>query len=257
LAAQAASNLPNNEGKHVSHKHSDSKLILFDMDGTLVEIGHVHREAVFGAIRDVFGAELEEDIPPEVHQGNTQHNILRAVGRVLELDAEWVEAHLDQAIQRQVELSISILERDLQHVVLPGAMALLVALQEAGHALGLVTGTVSGVTNAVLDRTGLGRFFPVRVCGDEGPDRLSLLQLAVDRAVQAYGWVPEDGEVVVVGDTARDIKAAKQLGARVIAVASGMTPPDELQRYAPDALLVSFEDVSAAVRTIAGTHKST
>jgi phosphoglycolate phosphatase len=223
------------------------------MDGTLVDIGHVHREAVFSAVREVFGVELQQDLAPYIHQGNTQHNILRAVGRVLGLDAEWVEAHLDVAIQRQVELSISILARDLQHVVLPGVVALLTRLQDAGHALGLVTGTVSGVTHAVLERTRLGRFFAVRVCGEEGPDRLSLLQVAIDRAAQAYGRVPGDGELVVVGDAVRDIEAAKQLGARVVAVATGMTPMDELQRHAPYALLGSFEDVPAAVRAIEGT----
>jgi phosphoglycolate phosphatase-like HAD superfamily hydrolase len=222
------------------------------MDGTLVDIGHVHREAVFAAVRDVFGAELQQDLAPHVHQGNTQHNILRAAGQAMGLDAEWVEAHLDEAIQRQVELSISILDRDLQHVVLPGVVALLTKLQDGEHVLGLVTGTVSGVTNAVLERTGLGRFFAVRVCGDEGPDRLALLQLAIDRAGQISGWVPANGKLVVVGDAVRDIEAAKEFGARVVAVATGITPMDELQRHAPDALLASFEDVIAAAQAIEG-----
>jgi phosphoglycolate phosphatase len=244
---------PHNEGNCVSRKGRASKLILFDMDGTLVDIGHVHREAVFSAVRDVFGVELQQDIPPHVHQGNTQHNVMRAIGRVLGLDAEWVEAHLDEAIRRQVEVTISILDRDLQHVVLPGVVSLLTALKDAGHALGLVTGTVSGVTNAVLERTGLGCFFGVCACGDEVADRLTLLQLAIDRAAQACGWAPPEGEGVVVGDAVRDIEAAKQLGVRVVAVATGITPMDELQCHAPDALLASFEDVPAAVHAIVGT----
>jgi phosphoglycolate phosphatase len=195
----------------VSNRGRAPKLILFDMDGTLVDIGHVHREAVFSAVKDVFGAELQQYLAPHVHQ-------------------------------RQVEVSISILDRDLRHVILPGVVALLTRLQSAGHVLGLVTGTVSGVTNAVLERTGLGHFFVVRACGDEGTDRLELLQLAIDRAVHTSVWTP-GSEVVVVGDAVRDIEAAKQLAARVVSVASGMTPMDELEHYTPDALLTSFEDV--------------
>jgi phosphoglycolate phosphatase len=236
----------------VSNRGRAPKLILFDMDGTLVDIGHVHREAVFSAVKDVFGAELQQYLAPHVHQGNTQHNILRIAGRAMGLEPEWVEAHLDDAIQRQVEVSISILDRDLRHVILPGVVALLTRLQSAGHVLGLVTGTVSGVTNAVLERTGLGHFFVVRACGDEGTDRLELLQLAIDRAVHASVWTP-GGEVVVVGDAVRDIEAAKQLAARVVSVASGMTPMDELEHYTPDALLTSFEDVEAAAGAIEGT----
>jgi len=228
------------------------KLVLFDMDGTLVDIGHVHREAVFSAVKDVFGAELERDLAPHVHQGNTQHNILRIAGRAMGLEPEWVEAHLDDAIQRQVEVSISILDRDLKHVILPGVVALLTTLRDAGHVLGLVTGTVSGVANAVLERTGLGCFFVVRACGDEGSDRLELLQLAIDRAVHASAWEP-GGDLVVVGDAVRDIEAAKQLTARVVSVATGMTPIEELRRYAPDALLASFQDVEAAAGAIVGT----
>jgi len=236
----------------VNNRGCAPRLILFDMDGTLVDIGHVHREAVFSAVKDVFGAELQQDLAPHVHQGNTQHNILRTAGRVMGLEAEWVEAHLDEAIRRQVEVSVSILDRDLRHVILPGVVALLSRLQDAGHVLGLVTGTVSGVADVVLERTGLGRFFVLRVCGEEGADRLELLQLAIDRGAQASAWTPGGG-LVVVGDAVRDIEAAKQLGARVVSVASGITPIDELQRYGPDALLTSFEDVEAAAGAIVGT----
>jgi phosphoglycolate phosphatase-like HAD superfamily hydrolase len=236
----------------MSPKHRVSKLILFDMDGTLVDIGHVHREAVFRAVKSVFGAELQQGLAPHVHQGNTQHNILRAAGHIMGLDSAWIEAHLDEAIERQMEISISILDRETQNLVMPGVVALLSQLQDTEHALGLVTGTVSVLANAVLERTGLGRFFALRVCGDEGPDKLSLLRLAVDQALQLYDWAAGTCELVVVGDAVRDIKAAKELGARVVAVASGITPMDELQRYVPDALLGSFEDVPLAVRAIGG-----
>jgi len=228
------------------------KLILFDMDGTLVHIPFVYRHSVRHALQTVYGLQLEGQLDPLVHRGNTQPNIFRAIGRMMGLSSDVIEARLPEAIRAQSAAAISAMDHDLQGAILPGVLPMLERLGAAGHALGLVTGTVSAITSVVLERTGLARYFPVCACGDEGEERVDLLRLAIKRAQQTYGLEPVVDGLVVVGDAVRDIEAGKALGARVVAVATGAHPADALAEHSPDAVLPSFEDVDRALDAILG-----
>ena len=237
----------------VSSRNQDPKLVLFDMDGTLINIGYAHREAVRFAVRIVYG--VDPVLGGQAHQGNTGPNILRALCRARGLSSEVIEEHLTEAVKVQSETTIAILDDDLRMAVLPGVVPLLETLQKGGRALGLVTGTVSAITDVVLERTGLQRYFPVCACGDEGSERVDLLHLAIDRAAHTYGFEPGRNGLVVVGDALRDIQAGKALGARVVAVATGAHTLDALLQHAPDVVLSNFEDLRAALDAILGNSE--
>jgi phosphoglycolate phosphatase-like HAD superfamily hydrolase len=114
---------------------------------------------------------------------------------------------------------------------------------------------VRGITDIVLERTGLHRYFPVYACGDEGGERVDLLHLAIRRAANVYGFEPDRNRLVVVGDAVRDIQAGKALGARVVAVATGAHPLDALLQHAPDVALLNFGDLKAALDAILGNSE--
>ena len=234
----------------MSSRNRETKLVLFDMDGTLINIGLTHRKAVHIAVRTVYGLEIDRDLDPKTHQGNTQPNIIRAIGSLMGQSPEVTEAHLDEAIRVLSQTTTTILDEDLRREVLPGVVPLLETLQEAEHALGLVTGTVSATTSVILERTGLRRYFPVRACGDEGGERVDLLQLAIHRAARTYGLKPGRNGLVVVGDSVRDIEAGKAVGARVVAVATGVQPPDLLAQHDPEVVLPNLEDLQVALDAI-------
>jgi phosphoglycolate phosphatase len=236
----------------VGNRSQHRKLVLFDMDGTLINIGYAHREAVQFAVRTVYGVEITRVLDRQTHQGNTQVNIMRAIGEMMGVDAKVIEARLAHAMKVQAEATIALLDDDLRSAILPGVVPLLETLQQAGHALGLVTGTVRPVTSVALERTGLQRYFPVCACGDEGNERVDLLHLATDRAARAYGMELGRNGLVVVGDAVRDIQAGKALGARVVAVATGFHPPDVLAQHDPDAVLSDLQDTEAALDAILG-----
>jgi phosphoglycolate phosphatase len=236
----------------VGSRNRDPLLVLFDMDGTLINIGYAHREAVRFAVRTVYGLEVDRDLDPGIHQGNTQPNIMRAIGSLMGLSPQVIEAHLDEAMKVQSQTTIAILDDDLRREVLPGVVPLLETLQEADHALGLVTGTVGPTTGVILERTGLQRYFPLLACGDEGSERVDLLHLAISLAARTYGWEPGRSDLVVVGDAVRDIEAGKAVGARVVAVATGAHPSNVLARHDPDVVLPNLEDVQAALDAIVG-----
>jgi phosphoglycolate phosphatase len=235
-------------------KDSHPRLVIFDMDGTLVDVTKQHVEGHRVALRTVYGIEGEPD--HRVHQGNTQPNILRMMCRREGVPSSVVETHLPRALQVLSDTTIALLDGDLRSCVLPGAVDLLDALVQGGHALALVTGCISSTALFVLERAGLLDYFPLCVFGDEGEERLDLLQLAVSRAVPAHklggNWDVPDG-LAVIGDAPRDIQAGRALGARVVAVATGQHPLESLARYNPDALLPSLADRRAALGAILGS----
>jgi phosphoglycolate phosphatase len=220
------------------------------MDGTLINIGYAHRKAVRMTVKTIYGRELGDGLAPHQHQGQTQLNIMRAIGHMLGLPPETVEARLSEAMRMQAEATVALLENDLRKAILPGVEPLLEALRDRGHLLGLVTGTISAITSVVLQRSGLWRFFPLCVCGDEGDERLDLLHLVMDRAAREYGWQEAGNGLVVVGDAVRDIEAGMALGARVVAVATGVYRLADLARHGPHAVLPSLEDLDAALNAI-------
>jgi len=234
----------------VNNTNQHGKLILFDMDGTLINVGYAHRKAVRMTVKTVYGRELGDGLDPHQHQGETQPNIMRAIGHLLGVPPETVEARLPEAMRMQAEATVAALENDLRKAILPGVEPLLEALRDMGHLLGLVTGTISPITSVILQRTGLLRFFPLCACGDEGEERLDLLHLVMARAARTYGWQEAGGGLVVVGDAVRDIETGMALGARVVAVATGAHRLADLAQYGPHAVLASLEDLDAALDAI-------
>jgi len=213
----------------VNNTNQHGKLILFDMDGTLINVGYAHRKAVRMTVKTVYGRELGDGLDPHQHQGETQPNIMRAIGHLLGVPPETVEARLPEAMRMQAEATVAALENDLRKAILPGVEPLLEALRDMGHLLGLVTGTISPITSVILQRTGLLRFFPLCACGDEGEERLDLLHLVM---------------------ALRDIETGMALGARVVAVATGAHRLADLAQYGPHAVLASLEDLDAALDAI-------
>jgi len=228
----------------------DRKWILFDMDGTLIRVGPAHREGVRVALQKVYG--IEPQLNPQGYQGDTGPNILRAQCRARGLSPDVIEANLPAAIQLQSCTTLRVLPEDLTGAVLPGVVSLLQALHERGHVLGLVTGTVSTTTRALLQRARLWDRFSVCACGDEGRERVDLVRLVIARAAEMCSFRPSPGGLVVIGDAPRDIEAGKAVGARMVAVATGEYSVELLTEHSPDFVLPSLSDTQAALQAILG-----
>jgi beta-phosphoglucomutase-like phosphatase (HAD superfamily) len=226
------------------------RLIISDMDRTLVDFTSHYVGAYRIAVREAYGIEAQPE--PRRHSGYTQAAVLRMLCEEQGLDAKATEAGLDKALQVLSTTVISQLADDLRDGLLPGVEEVLGELQRRGHALVLVTGTVSAIAQAILSRTGLERFFPVRACGDEAIARPELLRLAMRRAYEAYGVNTNSGNVVVIGDAITDIKAAKAVGVRVVSVATGHRTARELAEHGADAVLADLGDREAALKAILG-----
>jgi len=221
---------------------------LFDMDRTLILLTDAYRVSYGEGIRRVYGVEAEMN--PARYAGRTQPEIVRMLVAEQGVPPEVIEAKLSQCFDVQSEVTLSLLEPDLRPRLFPGVAELLTTMHARGCALGLVTGTVTAVAREAMQRAGLWECFCITALGEEGPDRVTLLRLAMQRAVADCGFTGSVKNVVVVGDTPYDVAAGKAIGARTVAVANGHHSLETLRAAGPDALLPDFSDLEASLRAL-------
>jgi phosphoglycolate phosphatase len=212
-------------------------VVLFDVDETLVHTGGAGARSWKAAFDELYG--IPADIGAHTSAGETDPAVAR----------ETFEGVLHRP-PRDDELG-RIYARYLQHLadeigkggyrVLPGAKRTLRSLSEAGVTLGLVSGAMEGAARTKLVPADLNRFFYFGAYGSDSPDRTELTGLAIEKAVRFHANLSPH-QVFVVGDTPRDIEAAKAAGAVSVGVASGHYSTEELSAADPDHVLGSLED---------------
>jgi phosphoglycolate phosphatase-like HAD superfamily hydrolase len=153
------------------------------------------------------------------------------------------------AIRRAMPEIIQLAQRlylgscpDLRRKTCPGARALLERLRGGGAVLGLVTGNLTAIGWKKLERAGLREYFQFGAFGEMAPNRAGLARLAIRRA-RRERLIGQGAPVALIGDAPSDIIAAKASGARAIAVATGISTPDELLAHDPDLLLSDLREL--------------
>ncbi len=226
---------------------TDVRLVLFDVDGTLVLTGGAGARAMTLALRDLLGVENGfEGIPMP---GRTDGIILS--------DALERGGHAgDVALLKEFhDRYIAHLEREIHHPapgkfkgVMPGVRALLDALSARSDVfLALLTGNYRAAARIKLEHFDLWRYFDGGAFADDAHERNDLVPIAVRRAREGgLPHVPPE-RVVVIGDTPLDVACARAANARVIAVATGGVNVETLRASNPDAV---FEDLSDTGRVL-------
>lgn len=228
------------------------RLLLFDIDQTLIHTAGAGLRCMARAVDEVTGIDLASlGIRPE---GKTDPQILaetfEKAARTGGLTSE-VEAEVWRLYARYLEVEMA--RPDPQRVVKPGVRALLEALQgDTESFLGLLTGNLEVTARIKLAPFDLDGFFPTGAFGSDSPDRCRLGAIALERARSHYGIPFRTCDVWVIGDTDRDIQAARALAAdaRVLAVATGSHGMDELQTFRPDAVLADLSDTAGVLRIL-------
>ena len=226
------------------------KLVLFDIDGTLLRGDGSARRAFEGSLVHVFGTTPD----PSVHyDGKTDPQIARELMRLAGHDDAAIDARLPQAIDGYLERlrrEVSGGTRNFQ--ALPGVEALLDALEPREDVvLGLLTGNVADGATIKLRCAGLDvARFRVNAFGSDHEHRPELPRVAQRRAREVVGRDFEGDAIVVVGDTPADIACARSVGARTLAVATGRYSVDELTEHAPTVTFADLTDTAAVVAAL-------
>ena len=226
-----------------------TRLILFDIDGTLVTGGPA-KDAFHVALVDAFGTTGAIDV--HEFSGKTDPQIARELLTDAGLTDEEVDRGFPTLWERyQEELEARLPARPME--VLPGVPELLDALEsEAVSALGLVTGNIVGGARLKLGSAGLFERFPVGGYGSDHEVRNHLPGIAMERAREHFGTDFAPADVVVVGDTPRDVECGRHAGCATVAVATGNFDAAALEGAGADRVVDDFRATGEVLEVLLG-----
>lgn len=228
------------------------KLILFDIDGTLLWTDGAGRRAIHAALRAELG--LDGPFDGVRFDGKTDPQIVRELLAAARPDEDDVpESRIAAICRRYVELLRTELDaRERTMRVFPGVVDLLDRIDARADALvGLLTGNL--MDGAILKLRAAGippERFRVGAYGSDAADRSALPAIAVERAAPLMGRTPRRDEVVIIGDTPNDMVCGQALGVRAIGVATGNYAADVLRAAGGHAVFESFADPDPVLAAI-------
>ena len=228
------------------------KLVLFDIDGTILWSDGAGRRAIHTALIEVFGT-----TGPEGHRfdGKTDPQIVRELLGLAGVERALIEERMQRLLARYVELLRAELAAPDHHPhVFPGVPELLDALESHDEVtLGLLTGNLAEGAHAKLASVGIDPDrFVVGAYGSDHADRPELPAVAQRRYAERTGRAIAGGDVVVIGDTPADLTCGRGIGARAIGVATGRYSVDELRAHEPHAVFDDLSATDAVVRAVLG-----
>lgn len=228
-------------------------LILFDIDGTLLIAGdRGHGRALLDAFREIYG--LEPDVSGISFAGMLDSQITRQLYQKHPVDHATAEARIPEVMARTGELYEQYLgARSLVDRLLPGAAQAVGATGESGWTTGALTGNARRVAELKLGAAGLGHVTRVGAFGDTAVDRGHLVEAALSSAEHHLGVRYDARQTVLIGDTPRDIAAARHANAGIVAVATGRFDAGALAELEPDALLDDLRDTDAFIDAVETT----
>ncbi len=224
------------------------RLVLFDIDGTLLSTGRAGAEALLRALAETYGTTGPHD--RWSFGGKTDPQIVWELMTAAGVAEDVVEAHYDTVIGRY----LSHLEATIDPArvrLKPGIPPLLEAL--AGHpeiVLGLLTGNVVAGAELKLRSAGIWSYFVLGAYGSDHRHRDQLPPIAKKRAEALTGRSFSGKDIVIIGDTPSDVACGRALGVKAIAVATGTYQVSELDTHDPDYCFPDLSDTSQVVGAI-------
>ena len=210
------------------------RAVLFDIDGTLLTTGGAGGRAWASAFEERFGRPADIERFSEV--GMSDPDVARATF-VGTLGREPNDDELAQLIMGYLMRLPDEVLNSPGYRVFDGVRDTLAGLSEMGTVLGLVTGNIEGAARIKMERSHLNRYFAFGGYGTDSRDRAALTQAAIDRAEMLHGHDLDRADIVVVGDTPRDVEAAHAVGAISVTVATGEYTEDQLHAAGADHVL--------------------
>lgn len=227
------------------------ELVLFDVDGTLLQQGGVVQFGIGQALKHVYGT--SGPIKNYRMSGKTDPQIMKELMLLHGLE----EGEIDEKINICCDMYVEVLENtisDFNIIACHGVHRLLEALSTDNNVtLGLLTGNLEGIVGHKLKQTGLPReIFKFGAFGSDDANRNNLPNIAISRAEKILNKSIDKKAVLIIGDTPYDIACAKHGNVKVLAVATGSYSLEELAIQEPDFAFNDLSDTNQVLKIIKG-----
>lgn len=222
------------------------KILLFDIDGTLMHSGGSGKHGMELAFQEIWG--IPHSLENVLLSGQTDPKILLDAFQLHGL--AWDDEKITQFQQRYfVHLMADMQRPRTTRRLMPGFPQLLDEIKKMpGIHLGLLTGNWIRGAEIKLEYYDLWKYFEFGAFADDEMDRNKLVPHALRRAEEKFGIRPTRDRVYVIGDTPRDIQCARPHGAVAVAVATGEYSVAELDAENPDFLFADLSDIPAVLK---------
>ena len=222
------------------------KLVLFDLDGTLVNAGGAGRTSLRKAIKELYGVEPEFD--HSLISGRTDLDNFSIVYSLIKKGKKPTAAEMKKMKAKYLEIlptEVHAVVRCKKYDLIPGVEKFLKMLaKDKDVILGLGTGNLEEGAKIKLEPSKLASYFTVGGYGEDGQTREEMLQAAVKHAEKKFKTKLEPDQVYVIGDTHRDICAAKNCGFHSAVLTNGFGDAQKIQRAAAELETKDFNDLT-------------
>ncbi len=217
------------------------KLLLFDLDGTLILTGGAGTRALERTFQKLYG--IREALTDGVRfHGRTDPAIIRDIFQK-KFGRNYSPEESENIRKEYLVFLKEEVKNSSGYTLMSGVPDLLIHLSARDDILlGLATGNIEEAAWIKLDRSGIGVFFKFGGFGSDSEDREELIRAAISRGSKLLGYSVDNKKVFVIGDTPLDIVHGRAVGALTVAVATGYYSIKELGKYEPDYLFESFLD---------------
>ena len=226
--------------------------ILFDIDGTLVSTAATEeseRRRYVEAIRDVTGKEAY--VVPSRFAGMVDPQICKILLTELGLSEDEVDRFLPNVLGRMGEVYRNMEKKIALNAGVRELLAILATSPR--HVIGVLTGNVTAVAEEKLTCTGIRAYFSEFFCADYYFDRIRLVENAVRTCITKHE-LNSSKDVVIVGDTPRDIEAANASHAASVGVASGVYTMSQLSKAEATHVYPNLEPTKALLAELGITQ---
>jgi phosphoglycolate phosphatase-like HAD superfamily hydrolase len=234
--------------ENVTSKSKIRKVVLFDLDWTLIYTGGAGVKALDYAFKATFGIpEAMKRVSPD---GKTDRAICREMIQMV-LNRTPKEDEIDTLCRGYLERLAQEIPQSEGYRILPGVPELLEAIKgQDGILMGLGTGNLEEGARIKLARAGFMKYFQFGGYGSDAEERPKVLKAAIQRAEALAGQRFNAQEVIVIGDNIRDVQAGQAIGAMTIAVATGPMSREDLAKGRPDHLFQDLSDTAAVLHVL-------
>lgn len=236
------------------------KVILFDIDGTLVGVTPMHVAIYNKVLWKMFRVRLRSESDLTAEMGKPAHQLIPAL--LYKLGVKRVSAKKVKEVQLEYRKALPAFVQKISGAnVLPGVKPLLRRLKKQNKIIGIVSGNSRQVGTAILQYTGLLPFIDVAAYSSDAfnshpiQERKQIVQLAWNEASKQMKKKIGASRVLVVGDTPHDILAAQKAGVDSLAVATGRHSLSELKKCRPTFWLASLENKIRKPKGITAVRK--